>query len=67
MDQPLPEPKNWKALNILGRCTCGKCSKQPPEYAWELHPCPYKSDINDDPDTLCNCCPYCVSECAADI
>lgn len=32
-----------------------------------MHPCPYRSDVNDDEDTLCNCCEGCTTECAEDI
>ncbi len=31
------------------------------------HPCPYMEDINDDSETLCECCKICEGECAADI
>jgi hypothetical protein len=42
-------------------CTCD-------DYApWELHPCPFQSDVNDDPDDFCSCCPHCESECAMEI
>ncbi len=33
----------------------------------ELHTCPFKSEINDDNETLCNCCDDCSHECAMDI
>jgi hypothetical protein len=33
----------------------------------ELHICPYQSEINDDNDTLCNCCDICRSECRDDV
>lgn len=41
-----------------------KCGVNP---ATEPHPCPYKSDVNNDPDTLCTCCEDCQKQCADDI
>lgn len=38
--------------------------KRPAEPA---HICPFKSEINDDEETLCTCCPECTQECAWDI
>lgn len=35
--------------------------------ATEPHPCPYKAEIGDDAETLCNCCADCEYECAQDI
>jgi len=31
------------------------------------HPCPYLSDVNDNNETLCNCCGECQAICADDI
>ena len=31
------------------------------------HVCPYKAEINEDEETLCNCCPSCYHECLMDI
>ncbi len=28
------------------------------------HTCPYQSEINDDNESLCNCCADCSYECA---
>jgi len=33
----------------------------------EPHPCPFKSEIYDDEETMCTCCPDCAHECAMDI
>ena len=33
----------------------------------EAHTCPYQSDVNDDHETLCNCCADCEHECLMDI
>lgn len=42
-------------------CRCGQPGST------ELHSCPYNREINDDPDTLCNCCPDCEGKCRDDI
>lgn len=34
--------------------------------ACELHTCPFKSDINNDDETLCNCCDSCKRSCWED-
>ena len=31
------------------------------------HPCPYAVEIEDDNETMCNCCSKCEHECAMDI
>lgn len=31
------------------------------------HSCPYKSDVDGDDTTLCNCCEACEQMCADDI
>ena len=31
------------------------------------HTCPYAEDVNDDAETMCNCCDVCTEECANDI
>ena len=54
----MSEPEKEKCQGI--HCD-GKGEAQAP------HPCPYKSDINDDNETLCNCCEGCAFECAQDI
>lgn len=35
--------------------------------ATEPHTCPYKSDVDNDNETLCTCCAHCEHECAMDI
>ena len=42
---------------------CDRCRRNP---AAELHPCPYKSEINLD-DEQCNCCPSCEEQCNVEI
>jgi hypothetical protein len=41
-------------------CTCDK-------HHYDEHTCPFAEEINDDSETLCNCCPYCEYQCAMDI
>lgn len=43
---------------------CEKCNKNPSD---GLGTCPYQVEINDDRETLCNCCSECSSQCAEDI
>ncbi len=31
------------------------------------HPCPFREDMNNDAETLCECCENCAHECAMDI
>lgn len=44
--------------------TCNRCGG---ELAEELHTCPYAEEINDDHETLCNCCDECQHDCCMDI
>ena len=32
-----------------------------------LHTCPFSEEINNDTQTLCNCCSTCENECCMDI
>ncbi len=41
------------------RCNCNDCESD--------HVCPYKNEINDDDETLCNCCDACKDECLMSI
>lgn len=47
------------------RCEGGHCKGE--NYKSELHTCPYAEEINEDSDTLCDCCETCMHECAMDI
>ena len=49
--EPLIEP----------RSACSKCGPQEP------HTCPYNEEINDDSESLCECCPCAEHECLMDI
>lgn len=43
-----------------------RCKKN--EATEKYHPCPYQSDVNNDPDPeYCNCCDECEFQCAQDI
>jgi len=43
---------------------CGSCGKRP---ATDPHPCPFQEEINNNSETLCDCCDECAHECAMDI
>jgi hypothetical protein len=43
---------------------CDNCGKNP---ASKPHTCPFQAEINDDEETLCNCCDECKQDCADDI
>lgn len=44
---------------------CEKCGKN--AATLDEHTCPFKSDIHDDNETMCNCCNDCCQECADEI
>jgi hypothetical protein len=50
--------------NWIGNELCTNCKDKSSE---PLHICPYKSDIHEDNETLCNCCNSCTRECLDDI
>ncbi len=53
--------KGTWAFNVYGQqCKCGNTSE-------ELHPCPYKQEMCEDENTLCNCCKDCQHECCMDV
>ena len=39
------------------------CSNCHARAATEPHPCPYRTEIKDDCDTLCHCCTACTTKC----
>ena len=43
---------------------CKKCKQHS---ALDLHSCPYQSDVNNDSESLCDCCEECTDECCMDI
>lgn len=50
----------WKKGINMDKCKCGKERK-------EDHTCPFAEEINNDNDSLCNCCKDCIRNCAMDI
>ena len=42
------------------KCKCGHDGSP-------MHTCPYKEDVNDDKESLCNCCRVCELNCRDDI
>ncbi len=56
-----PKEEKEKVKNPNEQCeSCKNPSK-------EMHSCPYQEEINDDSESLCNCCDDCAHECAQDI
>lgn len=59
---------HWKQIevnmNMKNESKCNSCGNAP---AKKLHPCPFKVEVNDDDETLCDCCDDCMDECAGDI
>jgi hypothetical protein len=45
----------------------GKCSRCKTNDAQKEHTCPYAEEINDDHETMCDCCSDCEHECCMDI
>lgn len=45
----------------------GKCIKCEDNDGTPKHTCPYASDVNNDNESLCNCCDACTHQCAMDI
>jgi hypothetical protein len=55
----MSEAKEGRHMNIPG-CTCGDSAIEPGQ-------CPYDLEINDDPESMCLCCPVCRHDCAGNI
>lgn len=56
-----------KDLKINEESAFKKCPSCEKNNANELHTCPFKEEINNDSETLCECCDDCTHECAMDI
>lgn len=61
------------SLDCVGSCEgcgksliCGVCGEEQ-ESPIQEHPCPFRSDVNNDRETMCTCCEKCENECAMDI
>jgi hypothetical protein len=48
----------------VGKIMCNSCGENP---ATGLHSCPYSEEINNDYETLCNCCSDCAQSCTDEI
>ncbi len=46
---------------MYGMCRCNVNA------GTEEHSCPYDEDVNNNPDSACNCCNQCCRSCADDI
>lgn len=58
------EEQKKHALEVIAVIRSKVCSHTTTE---EPHTCPYKSDVNNDNETLCRCCGSCAHECAMDV
>lgn len=56
-------PKNGEGV-FDAEPVCSRCKSGP---GMEPHSCPYMAEINDDAETLCDCCDDCRHECNWDI
>lgn len=54
------EVETVKQERLVEGCTCDVGYH-------EAHICPFNEEINDDYETLCNCCSYCVEQCSYEI
>ena len=52
-----------ETARMLTQCPTHACSgdRQTP------HPCPFKAEIHNDEESLCECCDNCTYQCAMDI
>ena len=56
-----------KKLTLTDVSSSGKCSRCEVNDAQSEHTCPYAEEINNDSDSLCDCCSDCEHECCMDI
>ena len=57
----MKEQMSFPFLDIKNNnCKCGNLAK-------EMHTCPFRSDVNNDNEFLCNCCKECKYQSAMDI
>ena len=64
MNKNVFKSKITKLLSIFKEEECGRCHTK---LARPPHTCPFSSEINDDNETLCDCCDECEYECAMEI
>lgn len=48
------------AIALLGPCKCGQEGR-------DMHTCPFKDEIENDKESLCNCCENCTYDCAMEV
>jgi len=51
-------------MDVENMSKCPKCEKNESE---DEHPCPYKIELFDDEESLCDCCMECRFNCAMDV
>jgi hypothetical protein len=56
------ETRKQNRIKRLGLCKCGKNPQ-----ADKLHTCPFAEQINEDKESLCNCCEDCTYTCAENV
>ena len=56
-----------KKVIFIGPIADGSCPKCKVGTAIEDHTCPYAEEINEDHESLCDCCEDCIRECAMNI
>ncbi|AGO48478.1 hypothetical protein Phi18:1_gp31 [Cellulophaga phage phi18:1] len=44
-----------------------KCENCGVNESRDKHTCPFQEDVNNDSDTLCNCCSDCTQDCCMEI
>lgn len=48
------------AVALIGLCRCERVGEDP-------HTCPFKREIHEDSESLCNCCSDCTDNCRGSI
>ena len=56
-----------KKVVFIGPIADSSCPKCNVGTAIEDHTCPCAEDMNDDHESLCDCCEDCIGDCANDI
>jgi len=64
MTTPLPLRGASSGKKTRGPNRCKKCGVG---IAQPMHACPYKSDMDNDSTTKCNCCDDCQYNCAQEV
>lgn len=53
-----------KKINNYDQSLCNNCKIREKT---ELHTCPFKVEIDDDIESVCDCCEECQDQCADDV